>query len=202
MRLAVLAAGFGLSITVLGADPALIGVSAGAARSDGSDRRSLQRIEDPEVHAVYAAVAAAERHGAGAPVIVVAETYRHPYDPGDCVRATGQESNAWRVAIDDYVRRSQAERIVPRNPPATRALYVVLPLAEIRKRSRQSGADIGYLALSDVGFDTGRTRAIVHRVHASALGADGDGSDLFLEKQDGEWRLVKPAGVQGCGWIS
>ena len=53
-----------------------------------------------------------------------------------------------------------------------------------------------------MGFDTTRTFAVVHRAHACSCKECGDGRDVFLRKQNGEWRIVQPTGVTGCGWIS
>jgi hypothetical protein len=173
-----------------------------AVRTDQSDQVSRGAAE-PDVAAVYATVISAEtRPQPGAPILVAPVTLRQGRGSYDCRPTTVTESNAWRSAIDNYIAVSQTEATIPSTLPLPRSLYRLLPREKKSSRGCKTQKPSGFIQMSRVGFDTTRTLAVVHRIHACSCGDCGDGRDVFLQKQNGEWRIVQPAGVKGCGWIS
>jgi hypothetical protein len=166
-----------------------------AVRTDQGAPQVPRGAAEPDVAAVYAAVISAEtRPQPGAPILVAPLTRRQSWRSYDCRPTTMTESDGWRSAIDNYIAVSQTEASIPSSLPLPRSLYRLLP-------TKFSRCD-QFVQMSRVGFDTTRTLAVVHRVHGCSCTACGDGSDVFLQKQNGEWRIVQPAGVKGCGWIS
>ena len=156
---------------------------------------------EPDVAAVYAAVISAEtRPQPGAPILVAPLTRRQSWRSYECRPTTMTESDAWRSAIDNYIAVSQTEASIPSTLPLPRSLYRLLPTKSSRCGTQKP---FRFVQMSRVGFDATGTLAVVHRVHAcSCIEGCGGGSDIFLEKQNGEWRIVQPPGVKGCGWIS
>jgi hypothetical protein len=156
---------------------------------------------EADVAAVYAAVISAEtRPKPGAPTLVAPLT--RPPLSYDCRPTTQTESDAWRSAIDSYISVRYTEASIPSTLPLPRSLYRLLPREGKSPRGCDTQKAFPFIQMSRVGFDTTRTLAVVHRVHACSCIECGDASDLFLQKQNGEWRIVQPAGVKGYGWIS
>jgi hypothetical protein len=180
----------------------LLSISTFACAVRTDQRAPVPRgAAEPDVAAVYAAVISAETQPQpGAPILVAPLTRRQRWGPYDCRPTTMTESDAWRSAIDSYIAVSRTEASIPSTLPLSRSLSKLLPTKSSRCDTQKS---FRFVQMSRVGFDTTRTLAVVHRVHAcSCIAGCGDGSDVFLQKQNGEWRIVQPAGVTGCGWIS
>ena len=157
---------------------------------------------EPDVAAVYAAIISAETPPqAGAPILVAPVTHP-PLDSDYCRPTTVTESDAWRSAIDDYVAVRHIEAKIPSTLPVPRSRYRLLPRETKSTRGCHSQKPYSFIVISRMGFDTTRTFAVVHRAHACSCMECGDGRDVFLRKQNGEWRIVQPTGVTGCGWIS
>jgi hypothetical protein len=158
---------------------------------------------EPDVAAVYAAVISAETPPQpGLPILVAPVTHRQWWDFYACRPTTVTESDAWRSAIDNYIAVSQTEATISSILPLPRSRYRLLPRERKSSRRCETQKSFGFIQMSRVGFDTTRTLAVLHRIHACSCVECGDGRDLFLQKQNGEWRIVQPAGVKGCGWIS
>lgn len=154
---------------------------------------------EPDVAAVYAAVLSAETPlQPGAPILVAPLT--HPPLSSECRPTTLTESDAWRSAIDNYMAVRQTEAKIPSTLPVPRSRYRLLR----REKNSTRGCDSPYsfIVMSRAGFDTTRTFAVVHRAHGCSCMECGDGRDVFLQKQNGEWHIVHPTGVTGCAWIS
>jgi hypothetical protein len=173
-----------------------------AVRTDQRDQVPRGAAQ-PDVAAVYAAVVSAEtRPQPGAPILVAPVTHRQSWGSYDCRPATVTESDAWRSAIDNYIAVSQTEASIPSTLPLPRSLYRLIPRETKSSRGCETQKPFRFVKMSRVGFDTTRTLAVLHRIHGCSCGDCGDGSDVFLRKQNGEWRIVQPTGVKGCGWIS
>jgi hypothetical protein len=187
--------------TLLTASLVLTSTFGCAVRTDQPDQVPRGAAE-PDAAAVYAAVISAEtRPQSGAPILVAPVTHRH-WDTSGCRPTAVAESDAWRSAIDNYIAVSQTETTIPSTLPLPPSVYKLLPRETKSPRGCETQKPFGFVQMSRVGFDTTRTLAVVHRIHGCSCGDCGDGSDLFLQKQNGEWRIVQPAGVKGCGWIS
>jgi hypothetical protein len=174
-----------------------------AVRTDQGAPQVPRGAAEPDVAAVYAAVISAEtRPQPGAPILVAPLTHRQSWSSYDCRPTTMTESDAWRSAIDNYIAVSETEVSIPSTLPLPRSLYRVLPRVTKSSGGCATQKPFGFVQMSRVGFDTTRTFAVVHRIHACSCVECGDGSDVFLQKQNGEWRIVQPAGVKRCAWIS
>lgn len=169
-------------------------------------RRGMRAVPQPtltdlESYAVYAAVIGQATRRREEPVLIADETRSQS---AECVPQADSTLPAWQIAVDDYLRRRHSRlRLLPQLP-LPEIPYRMVSEADRRDlvRRRKPRDVVGYVILSAVGFDATRTMAIVHRVHACATGDCGDGEDLSLEKQGGTWRIVRPQGFAGCGWIS
>jgi hypothetical protein len=185
--------------------PTLVSVSLLSAAMFGCAVRTDQSNQvprggsEPDVAAVYAAVISAETRRA--PILVAPLTHP-PLDSYQCRPTTVTESDAWRGAIDHYIAVRETEISIPSILPLPQSRYRLLPRETKSTRGCDTQKPFSFIQMSRVGFDTTRTHAVVHRVHACSCMACGDGSDVFLEKQNGEWRIVQPVGIKGCGWIS
>jgi hypothetical protein len=84
---------------------------------------------------------------------------------------------------------SQAEASIPSTLPLPRSRYRVLPRVQSGRR-HGTFEPHAFIQMSRVGFDKTGTRAIVHRAHLCSGGDCGNGGDLFLEKQKGQWRVA------------
>jgi hypothetical protein len=67
------------------------------------------------------------------------------------------------------------------------------------RRFPESGG--GFIQVSAVGFDSGKTRAMVYMAyHCGAL--CGGGMHHLLEKVDGVWRRARIPDLSNCSWMS
>lgn len=171
-----------------------------AVRTDQRDH-GQQDTAQLEVASVYAAVISAEmRPQPGAPILVAPLTHPPLYD--DCRPTAVPASDVWRSAIDNYIAVRHVETSIPSTLPLPQSRYKLLPRGTESTRGCDTQKPFSFIQMSRVGFDTTRTFAVVHRVHACSCMVCGDGSDVFLQKQNGEWHIVQPPGLKGCGWIS
>ncbi len=193
-----------VSVTTCTKKPAPVASRNTEAQRTASPRAQEVRSNDADEAAVYAAVIEWESMELGQPVLVASEMDRSP----NCGREelnVKSETSPWRSAVVDYLRRRAAGGIIGPTLPLSASAYELLTPAEMRRRPPPKNRNVlQFLALTAVGFDATRTRAVLHRrVGCVQAGLCGHGGDLFLEKQSGTWRFVRPQDVDRvCFWIS
>jgi hypothetical protein len=207
-----------------------LGVLVIAGASAGSQKPEPQPIADPDAYAVYATLLPREWtiRVAGASRLVVqreAGTYRDCLPSGPPMKAEWAEVLANYEAENARVRHLLPDRplgypyvLVPREEimaiferrspdpekPDEAPLrhrtpaHIQGPWKTFYERYPDSG---GYLVFSAVGFNEGKTRALVYIGHHCG-NLCGGGTHHFLQKVDDRWREIRPKDVTMCMWMS
>ena len=170
-------------------------------------------VQDPEAYRVYEAVFRRER-AVRAPrvsrIVVRAETVRN-----DACGVSGPAiEGEWKPVVESFRRENATPRALlpgfPLQPP-----YVLVTSVELESLAGKPRASDewwkafydaypdsgGYFQVSAVGFDQGRTRAMVYVAHACGS-LCGSGQHHLLEQVDGAWREALPEGLTRCQWIA
>jgi hypothetical protein len=174
---------------------------------------ALKPIDDPEAYAVYASVLAggAPAHATRARTLVI----RKETGTNDACMPSGKPlEGEWRPVVDSFKsENAQVRAIKPGFPLGVP--YVVVPISEIQALFR-TGTTVearwsgfykqypdsgGYIAVSAVGFDPRRTRAMIYVAHACG-GLCGSGTHHLLEKVNNAWREATLPGLSTCMWVS
>jgi len=175
----------------------------GAAEASGQD------ITDPEAYAVYAKIFDDRWSMSGErPIDLVLQ---RETVTGYCVPSGGELESAWWSVRQSFLRANESpgSALPGYSLPVP---YVVLSRESIRETFSvgrggweeyfssypNSG---GYLAVSVVGFDYTRTRAMVYMEHHCGP-LCGGGRYHFLRKVDGRWQETSVPLVRSCDWIS
>jgi hypothetical protein len=177
-------------------------------------------IDDPESYAVYSALLPDEaiQQMRRSMIVIQAEATVWPplpplppdLAPRPCWPSGPPIDTEWRSVLDSLRTESATARtILPGR--ALSVPYVVLPKANIdailgtegnpndhwRRFYERYPNSAGYISLSAVGFDPGRTKAMVYMFHGSgSMGASG--SYHLLRKLAGRWQDTQVPGVDTC----
>jgi len=164
-------------------------------------------LDDPEAYVVYEHALAELRW----PVTFVKQetTIGFPHPPKNVVcdpYLSPDYDESWQSVLDDYVRQNSIKRTL-------RPLFAFKLLASEKiENAFRASPDVdwtrfwneidrnGYAEVSAVGFDKGKTRAIVY----SALhcgGTCGKGMHTAWEKRGGRWEAA-PVLSRSCEWRS
>ena len=184
-------------------------------------------IDDPEAYAVYAAVVPRRSHSDDKALTNMA-VLQETAGPMDCLRDRGSAIRPeWRSAVASY--RTENARVRFIQPGFNLGVpYSLVTLAELRKlmqdagysklspRSNAPGSKVfgrfpggRLIALSAVGFNADRTRAVVtvqyNYFPSLEPGTESpksglEGHTLLMENKDGRWVQAPVPG--GCTWIA
>jgi hypothetical protein len=116
----------------------------------------------------------------------------------------------WRSVVDDFTRQNSRVVKLSRRFPSMPVLYRLVKQSEIQRALRRPGYwrtfyakfpdSGGYHAVSAVGFNEQKTRAMVYVEYLCDV-LCGSGAYRFLEKHDGQWTEVR-LNVNNCVWVS
>ncbi len=173
-----------------------------------------QPLDDPEAYKVYAALLPGEwtvRSAHAKTLVFQQETMTNP----TCMPSGKPLETDWLPVLKDFTSANAAPKLL-RAGFDVGVPYVVVPSADIQTTfqsptaSRTGGWDGfyqkypesgGYMAVSAVGFDASKQRAIVYMEHSCGL-LCGGGTHHLLEKIGGVWRRAQLAGITNCMWAS
>jgi hypothetical protein len=162
----------------------------------------LGPITDPEAYAVYAAVLPRMWGNVSKdPLLLQQET-----DVSIECRSSGSQTNGeigWEAVENSFKAENTRVRLLRRMLPAD-IPYRLIPRAEIAAddarlalkypgQTQRRPESIEYAAVSAVGFNATKTKAIVY-VHLRSNGAV-----YWIEKRQGKW---DPTPRGGCAWIA
>jgi hypothetical protein len=190
----------------------IVAVLPSPTRTQRSDRTATKPISDPDWYAVYASLVPSIW-----PVTAAhAKTLVFQQETGTTwpCQASGQALDAdWRAAIDSYAKENGDVRTLVAGFPMTPA-YVVVPKADIQAYFsavppnpgfgwadffRQHPDSGGYIAVSAIGFNPSKTKAMVTMGWACGSTCGG-GSHYTLEKANGAWNSIRVPGRNSCTW--
>ena len=173
---------------------------------------ALKPYEDPEAYEVYAvALPPRARWNLNSEYLVIQqETF--PEGCGialdSCIKGGEAFKRYWGEVLGDFKMQNGSVRFLSKPIPGpVKHKYVsheqVLaifsrgsrdPWTEFYRRYPKAG---GSVSLSAVGFNAAKTKALVFVGHSyNLLGAID--RYVFLERQEGKWRVVRPTGVTLC----
>jgi hypothetical protein len=164
------------------------------------DARQPDEIVDPEAYAIYAwLLAPTQIARAGGVLLLQRETTLD----GLCNVEQSSTDPAWKAALDDFREANARPRLLPQMLSQSTP-YRFIARSEIEAddarlalkypgRWQRRPESIEFVAVSAVGFNPGRTKALVYVRHRSR------GTVLFLERDAGAW-VRSPVG--SCGWIA
>jgi hypothetical protein len=181
-------------------------VSAAAQRSDTA------LLTDPETYAVYAAALSVRSEQYSKNLVVLRRDTAPRVDWGCISGPRFGLPSGWQAVVDDYVRQNHASwQIVDDIFPERHVVAAAEELPGVRGstigddadawqsfRERYPGAT-GYFAVSAVGYNESKTRAMVFVVYVGGPHS-GVGYYNLLERGPNGWQRVN-AGL-GCGFIS
>ena len=175
--------------------------------------RATSAIDDPEAYRVYEAVFTGKRPAAGAgprQIVIRAETVRRD----DCGLSGPALEREWKTVVESFKRENATARVLlpgfTIQPPY--ALVTSAELASMFAQGRETDAGWGsfyeafpgsggYFEVSAVGFDRGRTHAMVYVANRCGI-LCGGGTHYLLEKVDEVWREADPEGLSRCQWMA
>lgn len=163
--------------------------------------------EDEEAYAVYSAIIPTEwpTTVAKAKTLAISRETRG-YEM--CLRPEGEWQGTVGPAISDYVKKNEKPMLLQNNFNLD-VPYQLLTADEVKaafaagswegfyKQFPNSG---GLMELSAVGFNKGKTVAVVYMGHGCG-GLCGGGGFHVLQKKDGKWIPLKWTGLS-CSWVS
>jgi hypothetical protein len=164
-------------------------------------------ITDSDAYAVYAALLPNEW-----PIRVAKATRpvlrRETVTNWTCMASGTVLQTDWKPVVDSFRRENATPRVLLPgfllDPPymlvSSADIKSALPSFDWRPFYRLYPDSGGYMEVSAVGFDEGKTRAMVYVAHHCG-GLCGGGSHHFLEKRDGRWRSAR-LDVSVCLWVS
>lgn len=184
-------------------------------------------IDDPEAYAVYAAVVP-RRSKSGEKALTNMAVLQETAGPMDCLADRDSVIRPeWRSAVASYRKENGRVRLIQTGFNLG-VPYSVVTLAQLRKlmqdagysklspRSNAPGSEVfvrfpggRLIALSAVGFNADRTRAVVtvqyNYFPSLEPGTESprsglEGRTLLMEKKDGRWVQLPVPG--GCTWIA
>jgi hypothetical protein len=183
---------------------------------------AAETVSDRDTYAIYAVVLPSRRDPPGATVSLSQETHG-----GSSCELQGDEPHnippEWRPALSNYMSANATQRLIAPGRDLGVA-YSLVPAAELKKRMEDAGEDLSkwhgdnapgakvfarfpggrLMALSAVGFNADRTRAIVtiQQDCFPLIGAENspcqEGRTVLLRKENGRW--IETRG--GCVWVS
>jgi predicted XRE-type DNA-binding protein len=170
-------------------------------------------IDDRESFAVYSALLPDEamRQMRRSMMVIQAEATVSPHltdeAPGPCWPSGPSIETEWKSTLEN-LRTENAHTRTILSGFTLSVPYLVVPKADIRAIFTGQSGDwkafaerypnsAGYLALSAVGFDTDRTKAMVYMAHAYG-NQGGFNSYHLLRRVAGHWQDARVPGVNTC----
>ena len=168
--------------------------------------------EDPEAYEVYAAaLPPKDRWGMrGEYLVIKQETFAEgcgiPLD--NCLKGGEAFKKAWGDVLADFKTKNSSVWVLNKPIPGPIA-HKIVPGEEIRAAFSQGKPDPwtgfyrgfprsgGTISLSAVGFAGNKTKALVFVGHSYHLVGAADGY-VFLEKQEGKWKVVRSNATTVC----
>ena len=158
-----------------------------------TSQRAADLITDLDAYGIYSQVLQKESASSTGAVLLQQETVRSacaPHEPDP----------DWQSVMDNFTKEnSRVRSLVPllqlEKP------YLLVPSAQIKadygwvEMQRRSGLEMmQYFAVSAVGFDKSKTRAVV------AINRSNSGHLILLERRDGIWGAPAATHLRACGW--
>lgn len=165
---------------VLGLPPTCASRQASAERQEGA----LRPYVDEDAYRVYAVLLGNAKYS---PFTIQSETESFPRITPKNIGINGDRKfwKVWGSAVKDLAEKYHQQLQLTKDIPIE-APYEVVPRRELIERA-QPGT--GYYTFSAVGFDPGKTHAVVDMMY-QCFGWCGHGSLHFLQKVNGKWREV------------
>jgi hypothetical protein len=170
----------------------------------------VKPIDDPESYAVYSALLP-DRAMQGMRRSMIVIQAEAASDPFGCWPSGPPIETEWKSTLES-LRAENAHARTILSGFTLHVPYIVLPRADIMAFFTPGSLDgwkhfyerypdsAGYAAVSAVGFDTDRTKAIVYFAHHyNYLG--GDYAYHLLQKLGGKWQETQVPGVNAC-WMA
>ena len=159
-------------------------------------------IDDPEAYAVYASVLPARFDSADNDLTRIV-LFQETHAMTQCLPEAGAE---WNAVVESYKRENARTRTL--QPGFDLGLpYTLLSGAALNTLMAKSTAKTfaqfpngKILSLSTVGFNEGKTRALVTVQYDCGVKCGG-GSHILREKDGGRWVQPKE-NIPSCSWVS
>jgi hypothetical protein len=164
--------------------PGLAPACANRQLSTANLESSLQPYVDRDAYLIYAVLLESAKQSS---FIIQSETDSWSGVTPDNVGIKGDRNfqKVWGVVIKDFANKYKQSKLLTRDIPIELP-YELVPREKMPATSQLTG---GNYSFSSVGFDPGRTHAIVDMNHLCGV-LCGDGGPHFLEKTNGKWREV------------
>jgi hypothetical protein len=145
---------------------------------------SLKPYVDPDAYLIYAVLLESAKQSS---FIIQSETDSWSGVTPDNVGIKGDHNfqMVWGGVIKDFADKYKQSKLLTRDIPIE-LTYELVPREKMPEPSQLTGGDYSFSA---VGFDPGRTHAIVD-MNYSCGALCGGGGPHFLEKRNGKWREV------------
>lgn len=177
-----------------------------AARTEPTE---LELYNEQEAYQVYAALfrESVIWWTTRAEALVIQEETTGGMDD-ECLPRGKKFGKEFRAAVANYKKLNQSPRRLVASFPLERR-YELVSKDEVSKIFKEGGwedfgkrfpGSQGYIELSAVGFNPGKTKAVVYIGHSCGL-LCGEGRFYLLEKLNGEWRLSETE-FSSCMWAS
>jgi len=166
----------------------------GKQKSTKTEQPTEQKYTDKDAYQIYSILLHKEAYSP-----VVASNTRRAFLVGD-IKGTQQFDKLWRAVIEDCEKQSERPKLLL--PQFSYGEYSLISSSEISALFKSKGLDEGwhafhqryptsdgYYHFSAVGFDPGRSRAIVEMGHSCGPRC-GEGNVYFFEKQAGSWSEI------------
>ena len=167
--------------------------------------------DDPEAYKVYAAILPQEwtwKVAHAKTLIIRIETESFP----NCVQLDNEAQPSVREALAAYVRQNKEKWLLQRSFDIEKPYELVY--SDQIKAIFENGGDGwqnfnerfpdsgGLIEFSAVGFNAGKTVAVVYMGHQCGS-LCGGGTQHILQKKDGQWQHMTVAGHgSSCTWVS
>src|SRR5215204_1100068 len=174
------------------------------AQTPNADKQGLDRVVDKVAYTVYAAVLPT----AWARVSKEEMLLQRESEPVDavigCLASVSTADAEWYMALTTFKSENARAKVIDRMLPIQRP-YALISQAQIladdtRLERKYPGMwqrrpeSLEYVAVSAVGFNTAKTKAILYvRLRSS-------GELLSMELREGKWVISTDRG--GCGWTA